>query len=154
MISINWIGIVLSLFLYFPYMIYLIFNKDKKGKTKYRQIEIIEYISKAGIIFFGFINLNSYGYIFKNKVLEILWILLFFIAILFYYFCWLRYFLNGRNKKNLYDKIIFPYPIGILECFIYAISGALLLNPFVIIFSIPYSISHIFLGLRRKDVWQ
>ncbi len=149
MISINWIGVILPIFVYFPYIFYVIFEKKRIKNIKHPQIKLLETISKLGLLFFGFLNFYGYGYSFYNLMVEIIWICLFFICILFNYFCWLRYFLNGRSEDKLYDKLLIPYPIGVSECLVYLISGILLFNPFVIVFSIVYSITHIYLGLRR-----
>lgn len=150
MISINWIGIVIMGFVYLPYIFYVIFGKEKNKAIKHKQIRIIELIGKSGVLFFGFLNFYGYGYSFYNVPLQIIWISLFFILILWNYFCWLRYFLNGRKEEFLYKSLLhIPYPIGISECILFFLSGALLWNPFVIVFSIIYGTSHIYLGLRR-----
>lgn len=150
MIKFSIIGLVIVLFVYFPYILYILFNKRKyKNHVRNKQIKIIETISKYGILFFSFIDIEGFGYNFRNQVIDIIWVILFFIILLFNYGCYLRYFLNKRNEEYIYKKLIIPYPIQVSECLIFILSGCLLFNPFVIFFGIIYLICKIYLLNKR-----
>lgn len=154
MISISKIGILIILLIYLPKFLLVLFPaKDRiiiKYTSKEKQIEILEKISFLGCLLFSFVEIEQFGYKFLNLGLQIAWIIIILIIFLFNYFCYLRFFLNGRKYDNLYDRVLIPYPIGISEALIFIVSASLLLNIFVLIFSVIYIISHTFLGYRRK----
>lgn len=154
MISISIIGIMIILAINLPKLIITLFPAKDRIIIKYnkteKQIKIIEKISQLGTLFFSFINISGYGYKFLSLGLEISFIVIISIIVLINYLLYLRFYVNGRKYENLYDKVIIPYPIGITECLTFLISSILLVNPFVMVFSSIYLISHIFLGLRRK----
>ncbi len=140
--------------IYLPKLLILFFPAKNRIVIKYnskeKQIKILEKISLLGNIVFGFVDIAGYGYKFLNLGLEIAWIIVFVLLVIINYSCYLRFYINGRKYENLYDKVLIPYPIGISECLIFIIGGILLLNPFIMVFSIMYLISHLYLGLRGK----
>lgn len=154
MVSISMIGILIILAIYLPKLLITFFPaRDRmviKYNSKEKQVRIIEKISLLGCISFSFIDIAGYGYKFLNLGLEIGWIIVFVLLVMINYSCYLRFYINGRKYDNLYDRILIPYPIGISECLIFIMSGFLLINPFVMVFSIFYFISHLYLGLRGK----
>lgn len=150
MIRFSLIGLVIVLFVYFPYLFYILFTKRKYKKLiRNKQIKIIETISKYGVLFFSFIDLANYGYNFRNQVLDIIWVITFFILIIFDYIAWLRYFFNKRDENYIYKKMIILYPIQVSECLIFILSACLLFNPFVIFFGLIYFISRLYLLGKR-----
>lgn len=150
MIKLNWIGFIIPLLVYIPYVFYAIFGRKKSNKCNHKQMKVIETICLYGMLFFGFITIEGVGYQFINIGLEITWIILFFICLIFYYICWLRYFFMGRKEEYLYDKVLFIYPIGIMQSAIFLVSAIFLFHPIVFVFSIGYCISHIYLGVNRR----
>ncbi|MBQ9124766.1 MAG: hypothetical protein IJY14_03650 [Acholeplasmatales bacterium] len=150
MISINMIGILILLFIGLPKLVLLFFPPKKLNKRKkYHQLEMIEMISGLGLYLFGSINLFGYGYHIKNEILQIIWLILFIIGLIYYYGVYLKFLFFKRDIKILYDKMIFYCPQAIAKSFLFIVSGILLLNPYVIIFSIPYAISTIMLDYKR-----
>lgn len=150
MIEFSLLGLIIVLFVYFPYLFYIFFSKGKyKQRIRNKQIKIIETISKYGVLFFSFIDLANYGYNFRNKVLDIIWVIIFFMLLIFNYIAWLRYYFNKRDEDYIYKRLLIPYPIHISECLIFILSGCLLFNPFVIFFGIVYFICKIYLLGKR-----
>ena len=150
MIEFSIIGLVIVLFVYFPYLFYILFGKRKyKELIKNKQIKILETISKYGVLFFSFIDLANYGYNFRNQILDVIWVIVFFILLLFNYGTWLRYFFHKRDEDYVYKKLIIPYPIQLSEWLIFILSACLLFNPFVIFFGIIYLICRIYLLNKR-----
>lgn len=150
MVSLNRIGILIGIAVYIPYLVYVLFGKRIRRESKHKQVSILEFIGRCGILCFGILNFYGYGYSFINQGLEIAWIILFFLCITVNYCCWLRYYISGRQEIYLYKRMAgIPYLLGISECLLYLLSGILLRNPFVAVFSVLYAISHIYLGIRR-----
>lgn len=150
MVSLNQIGILIGIAVYIPYLIYMLFGRKIRREEKHKQVRIIEFICRCGILCFGILNFYGYGYTFMNQGLKIAWIIFFCLCLSVHYFCWLRYYIVGRREAYLYKRMAgIPYLLGMSECLLYLGSGILLGNPFVAVFSLPYGISHIYLGIRR-----
>ena len=108
MISINMIGILILLFIGLPKLVLLFFPPKKLNKRKkYHQLEMIEMISGLGLYLFGSINLFGYGYHLKNNILQIIWLTLFIIGLIYYYGVYLKYlfFSNFQTLLIIKEKL-------------------------------------------------
>lgn len=147
--SINYYGIIILVFTLFPTLLLKLIPSKKgiKVANRHKQLSIIDYISKTGIILFGLINLSGIGYNDSNIILRNIWLVGFIVLIILLYLYHFRYYLHGRSVKYLYDKFIIPSPAYSLEAIIFLFSSIILLNYITLSFSIVYLFVHTYLGI-------
>ena len=149
MISFNLLGFILILVMALLEIIVIIFKPKRVFKHKqHEQINLIKYISYAGLIFFSPINLFEFGYHYHNDIVLSIWIIIVSISYLLILLLYIRYFSHGRKEEYLYNKFVIICPISILKSFIFIFSAYLLLNYYCMFFSIVYAISEIYINIK------
>lgn len=147
----NLFGIILFIAFLPEKLIMTFFPPIKRIHHKeHKQIKIIEIISELGLLFFGVFSVFDFGYKSINLVVEIVWIICMIVLFLLFYSLIIRYLTSKRYEEALYDKVIIYSPLSIVKSLIYFLSGILLVNPFVIVFSIIFSASHIYINVKKN----
>ena len=149
MIEFNLLGLIFIFFMILLEIFVVVFKPKRTFKHKlYKQIELIKYISYAGLVFFSPITLFNYGYHYDSNIILIIWIPLVSIAYLLILALYIRYLKNNRKEEYLYNKCLIIAPISILKSFIFILSAFLLLNYYCMFFSVVYAITEIYINVK------
>ena len=149
--GLNYFGILIFTLLLIPRLI-LIFAPPirRVHHQAHHQLSILETIGDAGCSFFGLITIFDIGYKPINFTCEVIWIVLVTLLFIIHYGFYLRYLIKGRKEELLYDRLLIYSPIYVSKVLIYLISGILLFNPFIIVFSIMYGIATLIINYKKN----
>ncbi len=152
--SLNYYGILIFMLLLIPRLILVFFPPIRRvHHMAHKQLKVLETIGEVGCSFFGLITIFDIGYKPINFPVEVVWIVLATILFIIHYAFYFRYAIKGRKEEYLYDKVLVYSPIHLSKVLIYLISGILLFNPFIIVFSIMYGIPTLIINYKRNFEW-
>lgn len=137
----NYMGLIIICFLMVPNVVYAVINKNKQ-KTVYKNkaIEAFEQMGRYGSMTFMIFNIpytycgffSEQGkriYIIVNAILLLAYVILFFALL---------------NKNSLNKNII----LSVLPSIIFLFSGIMIVSILLIIFSLIFSIFHIYISVK------
>lgn len=141
----NYSGLIFIIIIIAPNVIYAIVKKGKlEEQYKNKTLELFEQIGRIGCIAFMIINppILCYGFWIENAIF--IYLLLNGTLSLFYVLGWIFIKPHHKKFKNL--------ALSILPSTIFIISGIILANYLLILFSVIFAICHVTISYKSSDI--
>ena len=147
----NYYGLIIFTLLLLPRLILVFFPPVVRVHHRvHHQMRILESIGEIGVTFFGLVTLFNIGYKPINFPCEIIWITIVTLLFIAHYAFYFRYIFKGRKEEYLYDRVGLYSPIHLTKVLIYLVSGIFLFNPYVIVFSIMFGVSTLYINYKKN----
>lgn len=137
----NYIGLIFVVLLLIPNIIFAIKNKTEQKQTANKIMEIFEQIGRYGSMIFMIFNIpyTYFGFFFDCG--QLLYIITNSLLLTAYYLSWIVFW-----KKDCLTKSLL---LSIIPSILFVVSGILLANIPLIIFSIIFTAFHISISVKR-----
>lgn len=138
----NAFGLIIVLLMLIPNIVYAIKEKDQKNLCQNKAMNILEQIGRYGCMFCMIFNNAFVDFGFKSENAFIIYLLGNIILILLYLISWVLYFKSKRYWKQLV--------LAIIPTCLFLLNGLTMLNYLLILFSVIFGISHIYITTKNK----
>ncbi len=137
----NYIGLIFVVLLLIPNIIFAIKNKTEQKQTSNKIMEIFEQIGRYGSMIFMIFNIpyTYFGFYFDNA--KFIYIVIDSLLLTAYYLSWIIFW-----KKDCLTKSLL---LSIIPSTLFVISGILLANIPLIIFSLIFTAFHISISVKQ-----
>ncbi len=137
----NYIGLIFVVLLLIPNIIFAIKNKTEQKQTINKIMEVFEQIGRYGSIIFMIFNIPYTYFGFYFDCGQLLYIVIDSLWLTVYYLSWIIFW-----KKDCFTKSLL---LSIIPSTLFMVSGILLANIPLVLFSVIFTSFHISISIKR-----